>query len=202
MTNEIVEKLKKYTEARLQEEAHVVYVVVQLGKIIERDSVQQEFPVFSFYRDWVVHHQLDRVKKDGRQDLYNKVDSAIGLASKNGKSPYEAVSVPKYIAEAISFKCLTQEIENLFTRYSIVNETFNRDIWFKHFTHLLIKVLTDLSLRPGNTYLFEEFRYEKSLNNTGEYEIKIKLRSGIKCEETPVSIVVSGGLTFTVRLIS
>jgi len=111
------------------------------------------------------------------------------------------VNVPRYIAEAISFNKLKQEMESLFTQYDITGANFNRDIWFKRFTHLLAEVLTDLPLRPGGSYLFDEFRYEKSSRHQNEYEIKIKLRSGIKCEETPVSLVVIGGLTYTVRLI-
>lgn len=204
MTNEIIEKLKKYASAELKEEAHIVYIMVQLGKIIERDSIQNQFPVLCFYRDWVVHHQLDRMKNDNRRTMYDKLNDAVTLVSQNGKNDEECIEVMRNIAKAISFRELKREIESLFIQYTVLDTTLDNN-WFKQFINLLINILTDIPLKPTSGYQFEEFQHQKSQDREAgqdEYEIKIKLRPGISCNEMSMGMVVIDGFKYTVKFIS
>lgn len=203
MTNDIVEKLKECTNSGFQKEAPVVYIMVQIGKIIERDSIQKDFPVFCFYRDWVVHPQLDRKKNDARNDMYAQLDDAILLASKESKDVKESVDVLRKIAEAISFYKLEQEINSLFTQYEVIDTKFNYDEWFKQFRCLLMKVLTDLPLKPATNfnYSFKEFCYKESQRYPDNYEILIKPCSGIS-RNGAEGIIRINGITYIVRLIS
>jgi hypothetical protein len=39
----------------------VSYLLVQLGKLVEREQPPPDYPVIKFYRNWVAHPKLDRV---------------------------------------------------------------------------------------------------------------------------------------------
>ena len=62
MTNDIIQKLNNHIGNGLDEEADVTYLLVQLGKLIERERSKDYCRVLSFYRNWVVHSTLSHVR--------------------------------------------------------------------------------------------------------------------------------------------
>jgi hypothetical protein len=55
----IVEKLHGHLAGGIDNEPAVVYLLVELRKLLELDGRKQEFPLLNFYGNWVVHTRLD-----------------------------------------------------------------------------------------------------------------------------------------------
>jgi hypothetical protein len=90
--HQIVEKLQQEFERELNSEAQVVYVLVEIGKLLEHGEAKAKYRTINFYRNWAVHtkvsgstladeliHTFDRYITD------NNVDSSKTL--KNFVSP-------------------------------------------------------------------------------------------------------------------
>ena len=71
MTDEIIRKLKTLLDQGICSEAEVVYLLVGIRKLLERDGrLKRTYPKLKFYCDWVLHPELDR--KDAREILESK----------------------------------------------------------------------------------------------------------------------------------
>jgi hypothetical protein len=57
--NAIIEKLEGHLREDIRTEAAVVYLLVELRKLMEHDKSKSQFPVLNFYCNWVVHTKLD-----------------------------------------------------------------------------------------------------------------------------------------------
>ncbi len=170
--DEIVEKLKKYTYDYPKEEEDIVYLIVQIGKIVERNEDEQNFPVLWFYRNWVVHYQLDRKGADGRTEMLDKLNVAI-MSVITGKGD----EILQRLEEAISLKSLHKEIASLFQSYGLEKQGVDYIDWFKKFDALLISILVDLSLVPpkDGSYAFTEFRFKRSNADDSDAEFEVKM---------------------------
>jgi hypothetical protein len=58
--HQIVEKLRLEFDGEITSERQVVYILVEIGKLLEHDNAKRTFPTITFYRDWAVHTKLDR----------------------------------------------------------------------------------------------------------------------------------------------
>lgn len=71
MPNEIIRKLKTLLDQGICSEAEVVFLLVGIRKLLERDGgLKKIYPKLRFYCDWVLHAKLDR--KDAREILESK----------------------------------------------------------------------------------------------------------------------------------
>jgi len=57
--HQIVEKLRLEFDTEITSERQVVYILVEIGKLIEHDKAKEKYPTTMFYRNWVVHTKLD-----------------------------------------------------------------------------------------------------------------------------------------------
>jgi hypothetical protein len=169
MRSEILSKLEKYSSEVPEEESDVVYLIIQMGKFIESAGTQSHFPVLWFYRNWVVHYQLDKKANDGRQEMLDKLNEAILTIDK------DVEQFPELLREAVSLKRLHKEIADFFKVNDLEKEGVNYLDWLEAFDTLLLKVLTDLPLLPppDANYAFTEFRFNKpELGHEFEFRIK------------------------------
>ena len=61
MNRDIIEKLDKHVLGEgVRSEAGVVYLLIQLAKLVERANRRDAYPYLVFYRNWVAHSKLDR----------------------------------------------------------------------------------------------------------------------------------------------
>ena len=199
MNDEIINKIKRYTKKSPSEEAHIVYVLVQIGKIIEREELEEKFPILCFYRNWVVHPQLDRNANDGRRDMLIRINDAIEASQENNEKVMEWLAK---FADAISIKEFSFELTNFFSRFGLEDKNLDSKIWLKDFYQLLINILIDLPLKTpkDSSYVFEEFCFEK-INNPNSVNIRIKLKSGEIYDGAPISILINGQ-NHVIRIIS
>ena len=136
--DEIVEKLKSFVLAHCppKEESDVVYLMVEMRKII--DKRKKEYPLLKFYADWAVHSEKDRITPEIErisEELYStavtEIESAFPGMS-GTKSPMNAFA---YMEE------LGKEMLALFREFGIETAFVeDRESWIQ-FVALLVKVL-------------------------------------------------------------
>src|SRR6476620_9696922 len=73
--NQIVDKLRDEFLEDISTERQVVYILVEIGKLLEHEDARKNYPSITFYRDWVVHTKLDR--SDVADDLVRSFDDYV-----------------------------------------------------------------------------------------------------------------------------
>jgi hypothetical protein len=56
----IVEKLQQELDKGITCEAQLVYVLVEIRKLLEITHRAEKYPALSFHRDWALHSRMDR----------------------------------------------------------------------------------------------------------------------------------------------
>src|SRR3989344_8041519 len=87
MRAQIVEKLDKFlTEHQMKEEVEVVYLLVELRKLLDREREQNHsdsYPLVRFHADWAVHTKKDHITPT-MKEIMAKIDASIDTYPKNG----------------------------------------------------------------------------------------------------------------------
>lgn len=76
----IIEKLDKEITTNIKTEAQVVYILVEVRKVIkDHDDESSKYPILSFFCDWVAHAKMEyksaKRMLDYIQDFYRGLDS-------------------------------------------------------------------------------------------------------------------------------
>ena len=85
-------------------------MLVQLGKLTERQGTKRNYPALSFYRNWVVHAKLGNVKANPEtKAILDRFDGLMRAGS------YGTGGVlTQHIADAISLRRVEAEINSVF----------------------------------------------------------------------------------------
>ena len=155
MTNDIIQKLNTHIGNGLDEEADVTYLLVQLGKLIERERPKDYCRVLSFYRNWVVHSTLSHVRANPpMRDILGRFDAVLTEQVGGGQS---AMDLADQFEDSISLAELKNEINQVFKDFGLVQ----LEDWC-HFFQLLLRILADISLQAD-----ESCKYIKELSIDG-----------------------------------
>ncbi|HEY1947035.1 MAG TPA: hypothetical protein VGG97_08520 [Bryobacteraceae bacterium] len=79
----IVEKLRSELHRPVKTEMQVVYILVEVRKLIEHDKQQDVYPVLNFYGNWVVHTKLsasavaDRIVRLADEIMYRRANGTV-----------------------------------------------------------------------------------------------------------------------------
>jgi hypothetical protein len=76
MTKDIVRKLTNVLNAGLISEVQVVYLLVGVSKMIERERIDNQYAALNFYCDWALRAGIDGLPAD---TLLRRFDAARGL---------------------------------------------------------------------------------------------------------------------------
>lgn len=98
--HEIVGKLQFEFSVDIISERQVVYILVEIGKLLEHEHAKPTYPTITFYRDWVVHTKLDRSPvADDLVCLFDEyVTSSNMVASQNLKDLVSPLTLRKELA--------------------------------------------------------------------------------------------------------
>ena len=155
MTNDIIQKLNNHIGNGLDEEADVTYLLVQLGKLIERERPKNCCKVLSFYRNWVVHPTLSYVwANPPMRDIVGRFDAVLTEQVGGGQS---AMDLAGQFEDSISLAELKNEINQVFKDFGLDQ----LEDW-DHFFQLLLSILADISLQAD-----ESCKYIKELSIDG-----------------------------------
>lgn len=136
---EIARKLKTLCENFLPftEECQVVYLLVEIRKMLDRDN-NRDYPLLRFYCDWCVHTEKDRITIE-MESIMNEIYAGI----------YDQITNKSYHAEKtkiVGFAYMEdlQGEMNAFLALYNLSDTYltDGDNWIS-FVSLLVRVLAD-----------------------------------------------------------
>ncbi len=147
---EIVEKLDRFLQRHndLKEECEVVYLLVELRKLLDRDREQYKLNNYSlvrFHADWVVHTKKEYITS-AMKEIMTKIDNSIDVYPKDGNINF--LLLPEFRGE----------LKQLLEKYDLPSEFIKNDGDWMKFILALTQVLVDQPLiKP--TKNIAEFRY-------------------------------------------
>lgn len=149
MKIQIVEKLNKFLhEHPMKEESEVVYLLVELRKLLDREKVQNKvdsYPLVRFHADWAVHTRKDRITS-AMEEIMAKIDASIDTYPKNGNIDF--LLLPEF----------RNELTKLVEEYSLPSKFCKNDNEWMNFMLALTQVLADQPI-VNPTPNIAEFRY-------------------------------------------
>ena len=150
MREQIVEKLNKFLIERpqIKEEFEVVYLMVELRKLLDRErdqNRQDQDSLVRFHADWILHTDKRKITAP-MKEIMEKIDGSIDTYPKDGN--IEFLLLPEFRAE------LTKLLED----YGLPNDFCNKDDNWLIFMTALTQVLADQPI-INPTDNIAEFRY-------------------------------------------
>ena len=178
MTRDIIHKLNTHVlDGHLPNEPGVLYLLVQIFKIVERERLQRAYPYLTFFRHWAVHSQLHST------DIL--VRTLASILSAETTAPTTPSATRARLAAAIfrALQALHEEIQKAFTTLTVPDhETrFHPDllldagrVWWPSVMDSLLLILSDIPLQSRN----KTIQQLRVLNPTPEHaELMISLRN-------------------------
>ena len=170
-TIDIKSKLKDKLHKENYEESDVVYLLVEIYKILEQEQKLKDFKFINFYRNWVCHSSLST---NQNIDIFFK-DIKEEIISRNLEIDYDTVDkildyLPKTI-QSFSFKKLKEDMDN-FSKIYLNSETINWSIFRGSLYQVLIGQPLKIKIKTEKEIIFE---YEENINVGDNLDIKIKL---------------------------
>lgn len=150
MKIQIVEKLNKFLSERqnITEEYEVVYLMVELRKLLDREKDQNKSnseSLVRFHADWALHTSKDHITVPMRA-IMQKIDDSIDTYPKNGDISF--LLLPDFRTELLQ----------LLEEYSLPTEFCKSDTNWLTFMVALTQVLADQPI-VNPTDNMAEFRY-------------------------------------------
>jgi hypothetical protein len=139
VTLEIVRKLNDHIADGLRTEACVVYLFVELGKLMEREGCEPDYPVLKFYRDWIVHARIE-FSRTGATVLQRMAE----IVSEQIKDT-DTEKMRRDVTEALSFERAREQGNALIERFGGGRNLLNDERW-RSVVPLLLGVISDIPL--------------------------------------------------------
>lgn len=178
----VIDKLNNFLDKHpvFKEECEVIYLMVQIRKILDFKDSDHPYRTLRFYCNWVLHIKLCR--KPTTKLLSNKLEQAVD-SRKSGRD--NARNIKKLCSDFLKLNTLKNELEIFIEEYSLPWNLSNK-IWWK-FARLLLGIIEDcpvyfvsavVSKLDPIKYSDREFHYKISIVNSREKPIiKLKLKS-------------------------
>ena len=139
MKKEIRRKLTDQLNEGIKTEVQVVYLLVGIRKLIERDAKGEKYRNLNFYCDWVLHSELDR---SGAKAILLEFDKAHPLRKSGIDLPQD---LRKEIDDISRMRFFEKELAGFLDSYDLPPIAENVDGW-SHFFHLYTQVIQDIPL--------------------------------------------------------
>lgn len=135
---EIIEKLNKFlpTHDPLTEECQIVYLMVEIRKIIDHEKSSEMYPLLKFYADWTLHTKKDYITPEIQQMMevmYKTAEAEIkNPALTKGGSP---------IMKFAYMDSLGKEMKVFLENHGMDSSLARKKERWIAFVNLLVKVL-------------------------------------------------------------
>jgi len=166
-TDSIVEKINDLITSSnaFSSEKDVVYFLVQLRKLMEREGIHKKHASVTFYCDWALHPKKTRNHKDIKGiyvSIYKECKASYNEEDDNNEDS---------ILSLLQFKSLRNDIELVFEEYELDKKLLDEKMWTA-FSKKLLGVLKDQPLVLGNEDInIKEIMITKADNN--EFHIQV-----------------------------
>lgn len=149
MEEEIITKLKSALSEPIEKEKDVVYILVEIRKLLERKVIKPNYSVLNFYCNWVLHSSIEKIEPE-IQSLLEKIEETFSSPNPNSSIPMRM----------LDFGLFKKDFQKFITDFSIV---YNLDSNWITIRKLLIDIISDCPLRVKNGVV-EEFNFTHSKN--------------------------------------
>ena len=153
---EIINKLDDFLRIhpQLTEECQVVYLMVEIRKIIDHEKSSSTYPLLKFYSDWTVHTEKDHISPEIQQmmeAIYKTAKSDIANpALRKAGSP---------IMQFAYMEGLGQEMKSFLENHGVdPSLATKKDKWIE-FVKLLVKILENQPINNPSANI-ESFFFE------------------------------------------
>lgn len=177
----VIDKLKNFLNKHpiFSEECEVIYLMVQIRKILDFKDSKYSYDTLRFYCNWVLHIKLN--KEMTTNLLSNMLEPAVD-SRKSGHD--NARNIINLYSDFFKLNTLKKELEIFIKEYSLLWNLSNK-IWWK-FARLLLEVISNCQVYFKSTVISKlepvkadngEFGYKLSLVSSREKPvIKLKLK--------------------------
>lgn len=158
MRPEIVEKLDAVLKEGVRTEERVVYLLVELRKLLEREN-DRYFPLVEKFCDWIVHPQLDRKSADAHQ-LLKDLERVMVMyrevrwreATSDGSAAGYDLGSFRNTCEVLSLRRFRETLLTCFEKYELPLGLFEQVEW-DGFLDLFSAVVSEcpISYKVGGT---------------------------------------------------
>lgn len=149
MKEQIVDKLNRFLyNRRLIEESEVVYLLVELRKLLDREKERNgldEYSLVRFHADWVVHTKKDRITP-AIMEIMTRIDDSIDVYPKNGN--VEFLLLPEF----------RSELNEVLEKFHLPRDFCKKDNLWLDFMMTLTQILADQPIIDPTPNI-SEFRY-------------------------------------------
>lgn len=135
---EIIEKLKVFLlrHSPFDEESQIVYLMVEIRKILAQEESNGDYPLLKFYSDWAVHHKKDRITPEIRQIMETMYET-----TKNNIENPALIKAGSPVMQFAYMDELGREIKLFLENHNVDPSLAQEESVWIEFVKLLVKVL-------------------------------------------------------------
>jgi hypothetical protein len=148
----IDKKLKPEFEVEITSERQVVYILVEIGKLIEHDNAKEKYPTIMFYRNWVVHTKLDHSAVADR--LVRLFD---GYITSNNKTASETLK------QLVSPQTLRAELKKFLKQHGLRFSCCEDGVLWKRFVKYLAGIIDETPLQCSWSKTFKKANHVETV---------------------------------------
>jgi len=139
----IIRKLTEELNSGITTEAQVVYLLVEIRKLLEQQNEMQAYEYLTFHCDWALHSKLDR-------RMAQKILTQFNAANVHLKNGIELEQLPTELRREMrrisKMKYFEREMSDFLHNHRLPGFTDKRMDGWSHFLHLYAKVISDCPL--------------------------------------------------------
>jgi hypothetical protein len=141
MTNDIVRKLQDELTIHIRRESQVVYILVEVRKLLDSEGVGDKYVTLRFFCDWAMHTKL---RKRNAGLLLQPFDEAYG---RRGADGFMSTEDQRRLEKKVSLIEFSQELVEVLDGHGIKRNTLTGPAaWFR-FLELYLSIIKDCSLQ-------------------------------------------------------
>jgi hypothetical protein len=132
MVPDILSKLQLELAQDLTSERQVVYILVQIRKLIDSDNRAKDLEALRLHCDWVVHPRLDR---KGAKELLGKLNDRYTTVLKTNPN-----ADLQELSKRLGLRAFQAEFQEFLRRYCLDGSFCDADWWFAflyHYSHVI-----------------------------------------------------------------
>jgi hypothetical protein len=138
MVNDIVQKLALELQQDIASERQVVYILVEIRKLIDTDNLAKKFEALNLHCDWALHTKLDRTSA---RRLLSQLNNAY--SEHLGKNRVE--EAVKGLTEKLGLLAFQRDFRTLVRSYGL-DDSFCDGNWWFDFLYYYSCVIQDCPL--------------------------------------------------------
>jgi hypothetical protein len=144
----LIEKLDRELREPIETERQVVYILVELRKLMERNSDAESYFALNFYWDWAVHTKLDRNGAARIVERFDKYQALIEVSqsSPEGTVPEADFGVLKDVEDTVRLQRFRTQFRQYLEQNGLPSDVVRDDMQWTNFLSYYFRVIEDCAL--------------------------------------------------------